>query len=306
MQNRIRIAIIGTGNIGTDLCARMLRDDEFEVVAFVGRRENSPGIELFKKHVRHTITNGIDGLMTILDEIDGVFDATSAFDHTSHWELLRGCGKWVIDLTPSQIGRPMVPVLIDECNNFELEHQIVSNYSMITCGGQSSAPLIFAMSKFSKKIKEIEVSSSIASMSAGPATRKNIDEYIQSTENLVKLISGCNFTKAILVLNPSTPPVMMRTTVQMQVGNCDINGVINELAILVSRVKKYVPGYDVVVEPHFSKPYTISGTIKVTGAGFVLPEYSGNLDIINAAAVETARRHFKKFAHLARPRTLSK
>ena len=159
------------------------------------------------------------------------------------------------------------------------------------------------MSKHSTGIEEVEVSSSISSKSAGPATRKNIDQYVQSTENLVSLISGCNSVKAILVLNPAEPPVMMRTTVQMKVASCDLDASRDEVKRVISRIREYVPGYNLVVEPHFSIPNVVTGTVKVTGAGYVLPEYAGNLDIINAAAVETARRHSK---YIERPESLEK
>lgn len=297
-MKKIRVAIIGTGNIGTDLCARMLRDSQFEVVAFVGRRSNSPGLEMFKGEVPYLLANGIEDLVLIADQFDGFFDATSAFDHQRHWSELQPLGKWTIDLTPSQVGAPMVPELIGAIPQFSLNHDQSANYSMVTCGGQSSAPLIFAMSRHSEGITEVEVSSSIASKSAGPATRKNIDQYVQSTENLVSLISGCNSVKAILVLNPSEPPVMMRTTVQMKVVSCDLEAIRNEVQKVIERIQKYVPGYNLVVEPHFSIPNVVTGTVKVTGAGYVLPEYAGNLDIINAAAVETARRHSIESAKL--------
>jgi len=295
---KIRVAIIGTGNIGTDLCARMLRDPQFEVVAFAGRRPDSPGLEMFRGEVQYLLTNGIEDLVLIADEFDGFFDATSAFDHHRHWSELQTLGKWAIDLTPSQVGAPMVPELIGTMPQFSLSQEKAANYSMVTCGGQSSAPLIYSMSKYSTGISEVEVSSSIASKSAGPATRKNIDQYVQSTENLVSLISGCNSVKAILVLNPAEPPVMMRTTVQMKVAGCDLDATRDEVKLVISRIRKYVPGYDLVVEPHFSIPNVVTGTVKVTGAGYVLPEYAGNLDIINAAAVQTARRHCENLESL--------
>jgi len=273
----------------------MIRDTQFEVVAFAGRRPDSPGLEMFRDKVPHLLTNGIEDLVLLASQFDGFFDATSAFDHQRHWSELKPLGKWSIDLTPSQVGTPMVPELIGAIPQFSLNENQAANYSMVTCGGQSSAPLIYAMSRYSKGISEVEVSSSIASKSAGPATRKNIDQYVQSTENLVSLISGCNSVKAILVLNPAEPPVMMRTTVQMKVDSCDLEATGNEVQQVISRIQEYVPGYNLVVEPHFSIPNVVTGTVKVTGAGYVLPEYAGNLDIINAAAVETARRHSEKF-----------
>jgi acetaldehyde dehydrogenase (acetylating) len=274
----------------------MLRDPQFDVVAFAGRRPDSPGLEMFRGKVPHLLPNGIEDLVLLSDQFDGFFDATSAFDHQRHWSQLEPLGKWAIDLTPSQVGAPMVPELIAAMSKFSLNENQAANYSMVTCGGQSSAPLIYAMSRYSKGITEVEVSSSIASKSAGPATRKNIDQYVQSTENLVSIISGCNSVKAILVLNPAEPPVMMRTTVQMKVDSCDLEATRNEVQQVITRIQRYVPGYNLVVEPHFSIPNVVTGTVKVTGAGYVLPEYAGNLDIINAAAVETARKHSEKFA----------
>jgi acetaldehyde dehydrogenase (acetylating) len=293
VRSRIRVAIIGTGNIGTDLCFRMLRDPSFEVVAFVGRRADSPGIKMFENQVKNIVTNGIDGLKPLLDEIDGVFDATSAFDHKTHWEVLAKANKWVIDLTPSKIGLPIVPVLMNKSSSMQLLNENSSNYSMVTCGGQSSAPLLYALTEASSGISEVEISSSIAALSAGPATRLNIDQYIDSTENLAGIVSGCKKVKAILVLNPAEPPVMMRTTVNMAVEFCDVARAIRLTKEIVENVQRYVPGYEVVVEPYMLNQSTVSSTVKVTGAGYVLPEYAGNLDIINAAAVETAKQHFE-------------
>ncbi|HEY3293528.1 MAG TPA: hypothetical protein VGJ85_07890 [Candidatus Nanopelagicaceae bacterium] len=292
-KSKIKVAILGTGNIGTDLCARLLDDSDFEVVAFVGRRADSPGLNSFEGKVEHLISNGIEGLMSSGAEFEGVFDATSAFDHRAHWDLMQKEGKWMVDLTPSRIGTPFVPELLGKVSGMEMSNDAVANYSMVTCGGQSSAPLLYAMSQHAAGISEVEVSSSIASLSAGPATRRNIDQYIQSTENLIHLITGCSAVKAILVLNPAEPPVMMRTTVHMKVTDVDLEAAKGEAQKIVSRVKRYVPGYDIVVEPHMPSPGQISATAKVTGAGYVLPEYAGNLDIINAAAVETARQHSK-------------
>jgi acetaldehyde dehydrogenase len=285
------VAILGTGNIGTDLCYRLLKDDQFEVVALVGRRVDSPGLKLFKAEIPYLISDGIVGLNSHLSKFDGFFDATSAFDHKNHWEILGKNGKWAIDLTPSKIGLPFVPELHGFLPSMEIPQNIQANYSMVTCGGQSSAPLIYAMAQHSKGIQEVEVSSSIAALSAGPATRRNIDQYVQSTENLATIISGCSEVKAILVLNPAEPPVMMRTTVQMKVGGASIEKITYEAHEIISRIQKYVPGYELIVAPHYSTDNILSATVKVTGAGYYLPPYAGNLDIINAAAVQTAKIH---------------
>lgn len=291
---RIRVAIIGTGNIGTDLCFRMLRDERFEVIAFVGRRANSPGLEMFRGQVKYLISNGIEGLLPYLAEIDGAFDATSAFDHLSHWKVLEKAGKWTVDLTPSKIGSPVVPVLIGKVPGMSLAKEVTSNYSMVTCGGQSSAPILFAVAKASDRIIEVEISSSIAALSAGPATRLNVDHYIESTEGLTAIITGCSNVKAILVLNPAEPPVMMRTTINVSADSIDLESAKRNAIDKVNEVQKYVPGYELVVEPFLQSANTVSATVKVTGAGYVLPEYAGNLDIINSAAVEIASLHNSK------------
>jgi len=290
----IRVAIIGTGNIGTDLCFRMLKDNRFEVVALVGRRADSPGLEMFKGQVKHLISNGIEGLLPHLPELDGAFDATSAFDHLKHWEILRKANKWAVDLTPSKIGLPIVPVLIGKIATFALTVGNTTNYSMVTCGGQSSAPILHAITSASTKVLEVEVSSSIAALSAGPATRLNLDQYIESTEGLISKISSCDNVKAILILNPAEPPVMMRTTVNVSTNFCDLEVAKRNARDIVREVQQYVPGYELVVEPYLQSHHTISATVRVSGAGYVLPEYAGNLDIINSAAVEIAILHHTK------------
>lgn len=287
----IRVAILGTGNIGTDLCYRMIRDKRFEVVALIGRRPDSPGLLMFDGQVKHLISSGLEGFIAHINEIDGAFDATSAFDHESHWGVFSKYKKWIVDLTPSKIGLPIVPVLMKKIKVMSLQDDASANYSMVTCGGQSSAPILQAISTASSGVRQVEISSSIAALSAGPATRLNIDQYIESTEGLATLITGCKNAKAILVLNPAEPPVMMRTTVNVFADSCDLTTAVKNAKDIVSEVQKYVPGYEMVVEPHFQTPNTISATVKVTGAGYVLPEYAGNLDIINSAAVETAFLH---------------
>lgn len=291
MSNKIKVAVLGTGNIGTDLAERILLDPGFELVSLVGRRKDSPGLLRFEGRVKNLIHEGIDGLLELTEDFHGVFDATSAFDHLSHWEKLNARGKWAIDLTPSRLGLPFVPVLANRVPSMKIQKNSSANYSMVTCGGQSSAPMLFALAAAARNIKEVEVSSSIAALSAGPATRRNIDQYVQSTEDLIINITGCNNVKAILVLNPAEPPVMMRTTVQMRVGSFDQEFAVETLNQISATVSSYVPGYQVVVKPLMRDDFVVTATAKVTGAGYFLPEYAGNLDIINAAAVETARLH---------------
>lgn len=293
MTDPIRVAVVGSGNIGTDLCERLLLHDEFELVAFVGRRHNSPGIARLKGRIKHALADGIDSLVRILPEVDGIFDATSANSHRQHWMETQLAGKFAIDLTPSRLGRPFVPVLMNQAEGMQLSDNPCANYSMVTCGGQSSAPILYALARNSVGIQEVEVSSSIASLSAGPATRDNLDEYISATENMATQITGCANVKSILVLNPAEPPVMMRTTVHLRVEKVDLKSAECDIATLFPNVQIYVPGYELVVEPHLVGEGIVSATVKVSGAGYYLPEYSGNLDIINAAAVETARLHYR-------------
>jgi acetaldehyde dehydrogenase len=288
--NKIRVAVIGTGNIGTDLAERLLIDEDFELTTLIGRRMNSSGLLRFEGRVQNIGSEGISSLSCFMNEFDGVFDATSAHAHKSHWELLNENGKFAIDLTPSKIGIPTVPVLYDKLESMRNRVGVSRNFSMVTCGGQSSAPLIYAMTKSATSVLSVEISSSISSKSAGPATRLNIDQYVDTTENLAALISGSNDTKAILVLNPAEPPVMMRTTVHLTGIGLQIEPALRICREMEKKVQLYVPGYEIVVEPHFSDTNTISATAKVTGAGYFLPPYAGNLDIINAAGVETARR----------------
>lgn len=292
-DDKVKVAVIGTGNIGTDLCERLLKDQNFIVLAFVGRRSTSAGLKRMQGRVPHLSDSGIESLNTLWSQLDGVFDATSASAHAAHWDIVQKQKKWVVDLTPSRIGRPLVPVLIDKSPSMKISTNLVANYSMVTCGGQSSAALVYAITKNAKSVEEVEISSSIASLSAGPATRSNIDEYIDSTENMASLLSGCRAVKSILVLNPAEPPVMMRTTVHVRAANFDLAKILQDSRDLVAKVKSYVPGYDLVVEPHVAGSGQISATVKVSGSGYFLPEYSGNLDIINAAAVETATQHVR-------------
>ena len=296
MSNRkIRVAVLGTGNIGTDLAERILADDEFELAAFVGRRSDSPGLERMRGRIPNLFSDGFAGLEAMLGEVDGVFDATSALDHFSHWPKIEEMGKWVVDLTPSRIGKPLVPELIGRQSEMALSSGYSANYSMVTCGGQSAAPLIFGMNKAAKNGQRLEMSSSISSRSAGPATRRNIEQYISATENLSSLLFSAVPTKAILVLNPVEPPAMMRTTVSIDAEAFDLDLAKDAVHEIVDQVKKYVPGYSLVVEPHITSAGSLSATVKVTGQGFFLPDYAGNLDIINSAAVETARRHMAAF-----------
>jgi acetaldehyde dehydrogenase (acetylating) len=290
-MRKIKVAIIGTGNIGTDLAERLLDDDRFAISAFIGRRKDSEGIKRLEGRIPGIYSEGASSLEQIIANVDGVFDATSAFDHAKHWEIISHAGKWAVDLTPSKIGRPAVPALASQIPSLGVQDEFSSNYSMVTCGGQSSAAIVWALSQASKGLTQVEISSSIASLSAGPATRRNIDQYVESTENLLRIVSGIDDVKAILVVNPAEPPIMMRTTVTVEASELDLEKAKTSVQEALENVRSYVPGYDLTVDVHELSPTSMSATVKVTGAGHYLPEYAGNLDIINAAAVEMAFRH---------------
>ena len=291
-DSRIPVAVIGSGNIGIDLCERLIRDPDFNLVALVGRRSTSPGLSRFQSQIPYVLSGGMAEFLPLSHRVSGVFDATSTFAHQSHWNELSRLGKWMVDLTPSRIGQPLVPVLVGKSDSMKIDGTNgMANYSMVTCGGQSSAPLLYAIAHHSKGIKEVEISSSIASLSAGPATRLNVDQYIESTEDLARIVTDCASVKAILVMNPTDPPVMMRTTVTIEAEYFDLGSIAAQTREIVADVQSSVPGYEVVVAPYATTSHRVVATALVKGAGYYLPEYAGNLDIINAAAVETARRH---------------
>lgn len=283
MRSKLRVAILGSGKIGTDLLVKILRSPLLECGLFIGRNPDSPGVQ-------HARTLGVPvsaaGLQAIVDSpgcCDVVFDATSAADHLRSWPVLRALGKRVIDLTPSRLGALAVPAI----NLHALAD--AANVSMISCGGQASTPLAHAIARTHANIEYIEVVSSIASLSAGPATRANIDEYVDTTESALRHFTGCAEAKAILILNPAEPPIHMQTTVSAKVARADLDRLRPEIDRVVAGIKSYVPGYQLVVPPVYDHDRIVV-MVRVSGLGDSLPAYAGNLDIINCAAIATAEQ----------------
>nr|WP_216862671.1 acetaldehyde dehydrogenase (acetylating) [Polynucleobacter sp. AP-Latsch-80-C2] len=280
---KLKIAIIGSGNIGTDLLVKSTRSEFIECTLFAGRNLNSLGMKRANGLGVTISDRGIEAIINQPEICDLVFDCTSAQAHIEHWTALEKLGKIVIDMTPAKLGELCVPAInADECAS-----QGSKNINMITCGGQASIPIAYAISQVHKEIEYIEVASSIASRSAGPATRHNLDEYVETTEAALKKFTGAKKTKAILILNPATPPIDMQTTIYAKVLNPDIDRIQVAVSSMVNKICQYVPGYKLIVEP------TIDGdriftTIKVIGMGDYLPQYAGNLDIINCAAISMA------------------
>ncbi|MES2264498.1 MAG: acetaldehyde dehydrogenase (acetylating) [Pseudomonadota bacterium] len=281
--DKLKIAIIGSGNIGTDLMIKVMRSKHMVCTLFAGRNFNSAGMKRASQLGVPISDRGIEAIIADPSICDVVFDATSAQAHAAHWAALEKLGKTVIDMTPAKLGDFCIPAInaqacLDTGNG---------NINMITCGGQSSIPIANAISQVHSEIEYIEVASSIASRSAGPATRANLDEYIETTEEALQRFSGARRTKAILILNPANPPIDMQTTIYAKIANPDIPALRAAVEAMVAQLKIYVPGYQLIVPPTIEGGRVIT-TIKVMGAGDYLPQYAGNLDIINCAAIAMA------------------
>lgn len=283
-MKKVKVAILGTGNIGTDLLVKVMRSDYLDCGAFIGRNLNSQGIQKAQSLGIPVSANGISHIQNHPECCDIVFDATSAASHFEHAPILEKLGKQIIDLTPAKVGEMCVPAVnLKDC-------LAVKNVNMITCGGQASIPIAYALGQSQSDIDYIEVVSAIASKSAGPATRINLDEYIHTTEQGVKKFSHAKRVKAILNLNPAVPCINMQTTVMAKVANPDLTKLSSILSDIVARVRKYVPGYEVIVGPIVENGRIIV-SLRVQGLGDFLPAYAGNLDIINSAAIAAAEEY---------------
>jgi acetaldehyde dehydrogenase len=302
-MSKVKVAIIGSGNIGTDLMFKVLRNSKnLEIVAMVGVDAQSDGLSRAKRLDIWTTHEGIDGFVRWprFNDVTIVFDATSASAHKKHDEALRAHGKRVIDLTPAAIGPFVIPpVNLDS-------HLDSQNLNMVTCGGQATVPIVAAVSRVAK-VKYAEIVASIASKSAGPGTRANIDEFTETTAHAIVTVGGAERGKAVIVLNPAEPPVMMRDTVLCLCEDASEEAIKASVAKMIQSVQEYVPGYhlkqDVQVErvtrehqlvmPETGEPFVglkVSVFVEVEGAAHYLPAYAGNLDIMTSAALRTAER----------------
>ena len=280
---KLKIAIIGSGNIGTDLLIKVMRSSVMTCTLFAGRNFNSTGMKRANALGVMISDRGIEAIVNDPTICDVVFDCTSAHAHQTHWPILNKLGKTVIDMTPAKLGALCIPCI----NAEESLAGGARNINMITCGGQSSIPIAYAIAQVHKNIDYIEVASSIASRSAGPATRYNLDEYIETTQEALQSFTGALRTKAILILNPANPPIDMQTTIYSKIAEPDLPAITASVLAMVDKLKIYVPGYQLIVPPTVDGGKVIT-TIKVLGAGDYLPQYAGNLDIINCAAIAMA------------------
>ncbi|MEQ9916358.1 acetaldehyde dehydrogenase (acetylating) [Pectobacterium aroidearum] len=280
LNKKIRVGIIGSGNIGTDLLIKAMRSEHLTCTIFAGRNFNSTGMKRANELGVHISDRGIQAILDDPSICDVVFDATSAQAHIEHWRELEKLDKTVIDMTPAKVGGFCIPAI----NAEEILASGNRNINMVTCGGQSSIPIANAISAVHPEFEYIEVASSIASRSAGPATRANLDEYIDTTEKALKQFTGAQRAKAILILNPAVPPIDMQTTIYAKIERPDIAAIDASVRGMVEKLKRYVPGYQLVLPPTLDGGRVIT-TVKVMGNGDYLPQYAGNLDIINCAAI---------------------
>jgi len=295
MMNKLKVAILGTGNIGTDLLIKTRRSPFLECSLFAGRNLSSRGMSKALSLGVNVSNQGIDAIIKNRDCCDIVFDATSASSHHYHAKVLADLQKIVIDLTPARLGHFCIPAInLKECLGY-------TNVNMVTCGGQASIPLAYVIGQTFKTVEYLEVVSTIASKSAGPATRLNIDEYVETTEKGLLLFSNCTNVKAILNLNPAEPCIDMQTTIYALVRNPDLALLRSNIDNMVRKIQHYVPSYRLVIPPSYENNRIII-SVKVNGLGDYLPSYAGNLDIINCAAISVAEEFAKSKGISPRPK----
>lgn len=288
MSKKIRAAIIGPGNIGTDLLMKAMRSDLVEPVWMVGVDPDSPGLARARDMGIKTTCDGVDGLVPHMreDNIQICFDATSAYVHAENSRKVNEQGAVMIDLTPAAIG----PFCIPPVNLHDAVAAKAMNVNMVTCGGQATIPMVAAVSRVQTVIYG-EIVATVSSKSVGPGTRKNIDEFTRTTAKGVELIGGAQKGKAIIVINPAEPPLIMRDTIHcLTLDAPDEAAITQSVHDMVAEVQKYVPGYTLKNGPVFDGN-KVSIYMEVAGLGDFLPRYAGNLDIMTAAGLRTAEMY---------------
>jgi acetaldehyde dehydrogenase len=286
-MKKVKVGIIGTGNIGSDLLYKVGRSEVLECGIFTGRNKDSEGIARAKAMGVPTSFDSIEAIINQPDCCDIVFDTTSAAYHAEHAVILKNLNKFTIDLTPSRIGMMCVPAI-----NLA-EALKAQNVNLVTCGGQTLIPIAKAVMEVHPETKYIEVVGSIASKSAGSGTRANIEEYIGTTTNALKKFSGVPEAKTILILNPVEPPILMHNTLYALIPEPNIEVLNKKISEVVSVIQQYVPGYRLAMGPVAEKG-KVTITIEVVGRGDFLPAYAGNLDIITCAAIRVAEEYARK------------
>ena len=282
---RVNAALIGSGNIGTDLMFKALRSSEIRPVWMVGIDAASDGLAKAREHGLKTTAEGVDGLLPHLqqDQVQIAFDATSAYVHAENSRKLNELGVMMIDLTPAAIG----PYCVPPVNLKEQVGRRAMNVNMVTCGGQATIPMVYAVSRV-QPVEYGEIVATVSSRSVGPGTRRNIDEFTRTTAGAVQKVGGAKRGKAIIVINPADPPLIMRDTIHCLTVDTPRAAQIEEsVHAMIREVQKYVPGYQLVNGPVIDGN-RVSIFMEVEGLGDYLPKYAGNLDIMTAAAARTA------------------
>ncbi|WP_022979330.1 acetaldehyde dehydrogenase (acetylating) [Ideonella sp. B508-1] len=287
-MKKVKCALIGPGNIGTDLLAKLQRSPVLEPVWMVGIDPESDGLKRAREMGLKTTAEGVDGLVPQMraDGVQIVFDATSAYVHAENSRKVNAQGALMIDLTPAAIG----PFCVPPVNLREHVGRREMNVNMVTCGGQATIPMVAAVSRV-QPVAYGEIVATVSSRSVGPGTRKNIDEFTRTTAGAVEKVGGAKKGKAIIIINPAEPPLIMRDTVHCLVdesaGEPDREAITASIHQMLAEVQKYVPGYRLVNGPVFDGQ-RVSVFLEVEGLGDYLPKYAGNLDIMTAAAARTA------------------
>ena len=285
MSKKIKCALIGPGNIGTDLLAKLKRSPVLEPVWMVGIDPESDGLKRARDMGIKTTAEGVDGLLphVIEDGVQIAFDATSAYVHAENSRKLNELGVLMIDLTPAAIG----PYCVPPVNLKEHVGRGEMNVNMVTCGGQATIPMVAAVSRV-QPVAYGEIVATVSSRSAGPGTRQNIDEFTRTTAGAIEKVGGAKKGKAIIIINPAEPPLIMRDTVHcLTEGEPDQAKITQSINDMIKEVQKYVPGYRLVNGPVFDGK-RVSVFLEVEGLGDYLPKYAGNLDIMTAAGARTA------------------
>ncbi|WP_324732548.1 acetaldehyde dehydrogenase (acetylating) [Pseudomonas paeninsulae] len=293
MSKKLKAAIIGPGNIGTDLVMKMLRSEWIEPVWMVGIDPNSDGLKRAREFGMKTTAEGVDGLLphVLDDDIRIAFDATSAYVHAENSRKLNALGVLMVDLTPAAIG----PYCVPPVNLKQHVGRLEMNVNMVTCGGQATIPMVAAVSRV-QPVAYAEIVATVSSRSVGPGTRKNIDEFTRTTAGAIEQVGGAREGKAIIVINPAEPPLMMRDTIHcLTDSEPDQAAITASVQAMIAEVQKYVPGYRLKNGPVFDGN-RVSIFMEVEGLGDYLPKYAGNLDIMTAAALRTGEMFAEEIA----------